>query len=154
MKPRCFGILADKPPVLRQSWSIQPRCFYILVDKPTVLNPNFFPPMVWTYPDGAQGVGALRLAAARPCHLRVPQDCVAEWRSMSRKQKNSSQDPPPRKVRSNIWLKKNSDLRHKYLCEPVRRPGEFETRDNRGELWRRFCRMETSFLILITLVSN
>jgi len=42
--------LADKPPVLRKFWSINPRCFCILADKPTVLNPNFFPPLVWTYP--------------------------------------------------------------------------------------------------------
>jgi len=65
---------------------IYPRCFCILADKPTVLNPNFFPPLVWTYPDDS--VGALHLAAARPCDLRVPRDCVAEWRFMSRKQKN------------------------------------------------------------------
>ena len=154
MNPRCFGMLADKPPVLRNFWLINPRYFCVLADKPPVLNPNFFPPLVWTYPDGAQGVGALRLAAARPCDLRVPRDCVAEWRFMSRKQNNSSQDPPPRKARSNIWSKKNSDPRQKYLCEPVRRPREIETRDNRGGLWRRFCRMETSFLIFPTLVSN
>ena len=94
------------------------------------------------------------LTTARPCDLRVPPDCVAEWRFTSSEQKNSCQDPPPRKGRSNIWSQKNSDLRQKYLREPVRRPREFETRDYRGVLWRRFCKMETSFLIFLTLVSH
>ena len=151
MNPQCFGILADKPPVLRKSWPINSRCFCILADKPPVLNPNFFspwfgptlmarkasdffPPLVWTYPDGS--VGALHLAAARPCDLRVPRDCVAEWRFMSRKQKNSSQDPPTKKARSNIWSKKKSDRRQKCLCEPVRRPREIETRVKSGGMWR------------------
>jgi len=69
----------------------------------------FCPHWFWTYPDGAQGVGdaALRLAAACPCDLRVPEDCVAaEWQFMSREQKNCSQDPPTWKARSNICSKK------------------------------------------------
>jgi len=50
--------------------------------------------------------------------------------------------------------KKNSDVKQKYLCEPVMRSRVFETRDYRGGLWRRFCRKETLFLIFLTLVSN
>jgi len=66
MNPRCLGILADKPQVLRKSCPINQRCFCILDDKPQVLNPKNFPPLVWTYPDGAQGVGALRLPPRAP----------------------------------------------------------------------------------------
>jgi len=128
------GLIFDEPPGVWVFWPINPRCFCILADKPTVLNPNFFPPLDWTYPDGS--VGALHLAAARPCDLRVPRDCVAEWRFMSRKQKNSSQDPPTKKARSNIWSKKKSDRRQKCLCEPVRRPREIETRVKSGGMWR------------------
>ena len=32
VNPRCFGILADKPPVLRKSWPINPRCCCILAE--------------------------------------------------------------------------------------------------------------------------
>ena len=53
LPPKSQGLIFGEPPV-----------FLILADKPPVLNPNFFPPLIWTYPHGAQGVGALRLAAA------------------------------------------------------------------------------------------
>ena len=64
----------------------------------------------------------------------------------------SRSTPKERKIKH--LVKKNSDLRQKYLCETVRRPRVFETRHYRGGLWRRFCRMETSFLIFLTLLSN
>jgi len=154
MNPRCLGILADKPQVLRKSCPINQRCFCILDDKPPVLNPNFFPPLVWTYPDGAQGVGALRLPPRAPVTseslgtaLRSGGSCQENKRILVKIHPQGKEDPTS-------GHKKISDLRQKYFREPVRRPREFETRDYRGGLWRRFFKMQTSFLILLTLVSN
>jgi len=61
---------------------------------------------------------------------------------------------PQGKKDSTSGQRNESDPRPKYLCEPVRRPRKIETRVKSGGLWRRFCRMETSFLIFLTLVSN
>jgi len=153
MNPRCFGILADKPPVLRKSWPINPRCFRILADKPPVLNPNFSSP--WFGPTLMARKASARYVS-RPhapvtseslrTALRSGSSCQENIRILVKIHPQGKQDPTS-------GQKKNSDLRQKYLCEPVKRPREFETRDNRGGLWRRFCRMETSLLIFLTLVS-
>jgi len=47
-----------------------------------------------------------------------------------------------------------SDARQKYLCEPAKKQREIETCEKSGGFWRRFCRMETSFLVFLTLMSN
>ena len=62
---------------------------------------------------------------------------------------------PQRKKDPTSGQRNKSDPRQKYLCEPARNPREIETCHKSGGLWRRFCRMGTSFLIIFfNLVSN
>jgi len=70
------------------------------------------------------------------------------------KLKKSSQDLPPKKEDPTFGESNKSDPRPKYPGNPVRKPREIETYDKIYGFWRRFSRMETSFLFFLTLVSN
>jgi len=63
--------------------------------------------------------------------------------------------PPKRKKESNLVKEINQTQDQRYhLGKPVRKPREIETCDKSGGFCRRFSRMEISFLIYLTLVSN
>jgi len=70
------------------------------------------------------------------------------------KPKKSSPDPPPQKEQTNIWSKKWIRLKNKVSWQTSE-----ETKRDR-DMWQKWCvlkkicRMETSFLIILTLVSN
>ena len=131
MNPRCFGILADKPPVFRKSWLIKPRCFCMLAHKSPVLNPNFFPPWFGR---------TLMAREASACYVSPPRAPVTSeslgtvLRSASSCQENKGILVKIHPQGKESGPKKNSDRRQKYLCEPVMRPREFETLNNRRRL--------------------
>jgi len=62
---------------------------------------------------------------------------------------------PQRKKDPASGPRNKSDTRENYECEPERKPREIKNcnKPESGGLWRRFCRMGTSFLISFTLVS-
>ena len=125
--------MADKPPVFFVFWPINPRyCTRIFVPpwfRPTLMARKVLacyvsPPRA---PVTSKSLGTALLSGGS-C-----QGILVKIHPQGKQDPTSGQ-------------KKNSDVKQKYLCEPVMRSRVLETRDYRGGLWRRFCRMKTSFL--------
>jgi len=86
--------------------------------------------------------------------LRVLRDCVAKWRFTHIKKTQEVKSRSTPKERKIQYLVKDINQTQKnIICANQWGNREIETCDKSGELWRRFCRIGTSFLIFFTLMS-
>ena len=70
------------------------------------------------------------------------------------KTKESSPDPPPQKGQTNIWSKKSIRLKNKVSWQTSEETKRDRDMWQKWSVMKKMCRMETSFLISLTLVSN
>ena len=69
-------------------------------------------------------------------------------------QKKSSQDPPPQKEHINMWSKKSIRLKNKVSWQTNEETEIYRDMWQERNVLEKMCRLETSFLISLTLLSN